>query len=232
MLLLGFFCQPFLCPFWDRVLLHTWATCTLILLFVISWAWEDGCHIQPLVEIGSLKLFPWAVTVILPISTSPEARITGLRHSTWRQLFFILTQCCPLCCPGWSLIHNLPDSNLPSTDTTGKHYYTQQKHNFIIFYFIFIFLVELGFELRALYLQSRCLLLEPHLQPILLWLFWRWEALQTISPDWPRIVILQISASQVSRITGVNHCCPAKCNFKIVIHAIRKMQMWNVTECE
>jgi hypothetical protein len=32
----------------------------------------------------------------------------------------------------------------------------------------------LGFELRAL-CKAGTLQLEPHLQPILLWLFWRWD---------------------------------------------------------
>jgi hypothetical protein len=39
----------------------------------------------------------------------------------------------------------------------------------------FFFLVGLGFELRALHLQSKCSVLETHFQTILLWLFWRWD---------------------------------------------------------
>jgi hypothetical protein len=39
-------------------------------------------------------------------------------------------------------------------------------------------LVGLGFEFRAVGLQSRSLPLEPHLQAILLWLFWRWGGLR------------------------------------------------------
>jgi hypothetical protein len=38
---------------------------------------------------------------------------------------------------------------------------------------------------------------------LLLWLFWRWD-LRTICLNWPQTVILQISASQVARITGVS----------------------------
>jgi hypothetical protein len=34
--------------------------------------------------------------------------------------------------------------------------------------------VRLGFELRALYVKTGFLPFEPHLQFILLWLFWRW----------------------------------------------------------
>jgi hypothetical protein len=45
--------------------------------------------------------------------------------------------------------------------------------------------------------------LEPHLQSILLWLFWRWGGVsQTICPCWPWTSIPLFSASQVARITG------------------------------
>jgi hypothetical protein len=40
---------------------------------------------------------------------------------------------------------------------------------------------------------------EPHLQSILLWLFWRW----------PQTMIFPILASQVARIIGVRHWHPA-----------------------
>jgi hypothetical protein len=56
-----------------------------------------------------------------------------------------------------------------------------------------LFFMVLGFELRALHLAS-ALLLEPHLQPILFWLFWRWGSRETICPGWPQIMILQNSA--------------------------------------
>jgi hypothetical protein len=46
---------------------------------------------------------------------------------------------------------------------------------------IYMYLVGLGFELS---LESRHLYLEPHLQSILLLLFWRW-GLETICSDWP-----------------------------------------------
>jgi hypothetical protein len=36
-----------------------------------------------------------------------------------------------------------------------------------------VFLVGLGFELRACTCKASALLLKPHLQSILLWLFWR-----------------------------------------------------------
>jgi hypothetical protein len=49
------------------------------------------------------------------------------------------------------------------------------------------------------------LLLEPHLQSILRWLFWRWGLLNYLPRlAWLGTLILQISASQVARITGVS----------------------------
>jgi hypothetical protein len=38
---------------------------------------------------------------------------------------------------------------------------------------LFAFFVDLEFELRVSCLQSSTLALEPHLQTIFLWLFWR-----------------------------------------------------------
>jgi hypothetical protein len=49
------------------------------------------------------------------------------------------------------------------------------------------------------------LLLEPNLQSILLWLFWRWGGgLMNCLLGWPWTAILQISESQVARVTGMN----------------------------
>jgi hypothetical protein len=57
------------------------------------------------------------------------------------------------------------------------------------------------------------LLLEPHLQSISFWLFWKWGGgpSWTICPDWSWTLILLTSSSQVARIIGVNHQCLAKC---------------------
>jgi hypothetical protein len=55
------------------------------------------------------------------------------------------------------------------------------------------FLVGLEFELRALHLQSRCSTLEPHLQSIWLWLFWRWD----LENYFPRLA-LNCSSSNLS----------------------------------
>jgi hypothetical protein len=74
-----------------------------------------------------------------------------------------------------------------------------QNLSVILFFFLFWGL-GLGFELRALHVQGRHSLLEPHLQSILLWLFWRWG-----SCGWPRTVICSILASQVARITGISY---------------------------
>jgi hypothetical protein len=43
-----------------------------------------------------------------------------------------------------------------------------------LFNFNYLFLVELGFELRTSRLQSRSLLIEPHLRSSFALLFWRW----------------------------------------------------------
>jgi hypothetical protein len=53
--------------------------------------------------------------------------------------------------------------------------------------------------------KAGALFLEPHLQSIWLWLFWRWVS-WGISLSYPWTTSLPISASQVSRITGVSHC--------------------------
>jgi hypothetical protein len=71
--------------------------------------------------------------------------------------------------------------------------------------FFFFFLVELGFELMALCLQSKhsttLATLPIHFVLVILEMgFWR-----TICPGWPWTTILPISASQVARILGVGH---------------------------
>jgi hypothetical protein len=59
--------------------------------------------------------------------------------------------------------------------------------------------VRLGFELRAPHLQSKAdvLLLKPHLQSILLWLFW-WWTLENYLYTLPQTFILPISASGIT----------------------------------
>jgi hypothetical protein len=75
--------------------------------------------------------------------------------------------------------------------------------------FLSSFLVGLRFELRG------ALLLEPHLQSILLWLFWRWD-LENYLPG--------LASNQITRIMGVSHWHLAgflKIIFFICMSAIR-----------
>jgi hypothetical protein len=74
----------------------------------------------------------------------------------------------------------------------------------IISVFNVLFLVGLGFKLRALTLQSRHFSTKPHHQSIFLWLFGD-RFSQTIFPGWPRTTILPISTPQVARTTGMSH---------------------------
>jgi hypothetical protein len=59
-----------------------------------------------------------------------------------------------------------------------------------------------GYDAGLHVCKAGALPFEPHLQPILLWLFWRWGLVNYL-PGWPPTVILPISASQVARIIGV-----------------------------
>jgi hypothetical protein len=43
---------------------------------------------------------------------------------------------------------------------------------------VFFFLVGLGFELGLCTCKEDTFLLEPHLQSVLVWLFWRWGSLE------------------------------------------------------
>jgi hypothetical protein len=58
------------------------------------------------------------------------------------------------------------------------------------------FLVELGFELRASYLQRGVALVHSAL------------VLQATCLDWPQYAILPISASQIGRTADMTHQCP------------------------
>jgi hypothetical protein len=78
----------------------------------------------------------------------------------------------------------------------------------VVFCFFGVFLTVLGFYSRLRACKAGALPLEPHLQSILLCLFWRWG----LSCYFPRLAEnrdSQISASQVARITGVSHWHPA-----------------------
>jgi hypothetical protein len=58
--------------------------------------------------------------------------------------------------------------------------------------------------------KASILLLEPYLQSILLWLFWRWGLVSYFS-GCSQTSVLPISASQVARITAMSHQCLAIC---------------------
>jgi hypothetical protein len=91
------------------------------------------------------------------------------------------------------------------------------KDLYFYFIFSFFFLVGLRFELRASLLQSSlCTLAKQVLSclshtysPFCSGYFGDGRVSRTICPYWPRTVILLISASQVAKITGVNHRCLA-----------------------
>jgi hypothetical protein len=64
--------------------------------------------------------------------------------------------------------------------------------------------VGLEFELRVSCLQSRCITETTF--PVHFSGYFGNRVSQTICPGWPRTAILQVSASQVLRITGVIQC--------------------------
>jgi hypothetical protein len=74
----------------------------------------------------------------------------------------------------------------------------------------FLLLLGLGFESGLHTCKTGTLPLEPHLQSILLWLFWRWGSYKLFA--WTGLkwcVILPISASQVARIIVMSYQCPS-----------------------
>jgi hypothetical protein len=75
--------------------------------------------------------------------------------------------------------------------------------------------------------KAGVLLIEPHLQSIFIWLFWRWSS-QTVCPCWPWTVILLISASRVARMTGMSHCPPALLILLTVFFKNKHFQLWYV----
>jgi hypothetical protein len=121
---------------------------------------------------------------------------------------------------------------------TSIYYYFELKNNIIFclmwFIYVKIIFVILFCEIIILYFmyyininfkfflwnwslisglctcKADALLLEPHLQSILFWFFWRWRSHKlSICLGWPWNLILLISASQGFRITGINHWCLA-----------------------
>jgi hypothetical protein len=76
------------------------------------------------------------------------------------------------------------------------------------FFGCFGFLVGLGFELRALCLQNR-----HHTSVHFALFILEMGVLKLISPGYPQTMILEISASQVPRITDESHHCPVNNTF-------------------
>jgi hypothetical protein len=70
--------------------------------------------------------------------------------------------------------------------------------------FVLIFFLNILSFLSSFFCKADALWLEPHLQSIFLWLFWR-QGLANYLPGLALNVILLISASQVMRITGMSH---------------------------
>jgi hypothetical protein len=86
--------------------------------------------------------------------------------------------------------------------------------------------VGLGFELRASHLKAGTPSLQPHLQSILFWLFWRWGLMNYL----PRLasnldsLILPISASWVARITGASHWLAMSILLFMLVHTHTHIQ--------
>jgi hypothetical protein len=81
---------------------------------------------------------------------------------------------------------------------------------FLLFYFyLFIFFWwDWGLNSRLHTCKAGSLPLEPNLQSILLWLFWRSGGISwTTYMGWPPTVILLVSASQAGRTTGWANGC-------------------------
>jgi hypothetical protein len=74
--------------FWDRVSFYARAAWIVILLFELpcrTWMTDMYHYPQLLIEMGVSRTFclGWPQTLILPISASLVARITGVSHHTW-----------------------------------------------------------------------------------------------------------------------------------------------------
>jgi hypothetical protein len=100
---------------------------------------------------------------------------------------------------------------LISSDTS--HVWQILKMERLSFCFV---LMWLGFELKASHFQTGALPLEPYLQSILLWLFWKWGPHELFA--WAG---LKPQSSQVIRITGISHwhlmwrgCLPVHSTFQ------------------
>jgi hypothetical protein len=100
---------------------------------------------------------------------------------------------------------------------------TMQTHGDWTMYFFLGQRWDLGLNSELPSCKVGVQLLEPHLQSILLCLFWRWS-LTTICPGWPQTVILPVSVSQVARIIGMSYWWPAwkNCTFEWSVGSLKK----------
>jgi hypothetical protein len=86
------------------------------------------------------------------------------------------------------------------------------------FFFLFVFFwVGLGFEFRisGFWAWVPALYHLNHTSSSFCSDYFGHGMLQTICPHWPWTAILQISVSQVARVTSMNHQCPANNDFLI-----------------
>jgi hypothetical protein len=99
-----------------------------------------------------------------------------------------------------------------------KHSTTTFSVPFCTFWRCFFFLlllpfVRLGFNSGLHVCKAGALTLEPTPPVHFVLVIWRWRVSWTISLGWPSTVILSILSSQVARITGMSHRCPATLYF-------------------
>jgi hypothetical protein len=82
------------------------------------------------------------------------------------------------------------------------------------YYLFFFFLVEPGFKHRTSCLQSRSSITWNTPPAYFALVILEMGVSQTICPDWPQTKILPILASQVAKVTGMNHQHPAITQFE------------------
>jgi hypothetical protein len=115
---------------------------------------------------------PW--TMILLISVFQVVGITGVSYCTQLTLLFMSSLVCVYPSPTLRLANALGFSfqkkNLTMLSKIIIGFYVLQWNSTT---FVCVCVYDRGFELRARHLQIGTLPLEPHLQSILLWLFWR-----------------------------------------------------------
>jgi hypothetical protein len=114
------------------------------------------------------------------------------------------------------------DISIGKVETDWKFLCLQFWPNKFIFPFLcklhHFLILSLLFELRASCLEGRCFVTCAKPPIYSLWLFWRWEGLANYllglasNRDPPYL------SSQIARITGVNHECPAVMPMSVGLH--------------